>query len=298
VRDFSRSVRLGICVAFCLAFAAQQVSAAQQEVVVTLRLINARSGKPLRHVSVSMSLWQRKPPSSSGSSRNSTAGVTNRKGEVQLPTQPLCQSSQETISLRLSAPFGRSQRRESLNGVSLEVSPLAAETTESTSLKLTADVDGEITLPASLACKSGGAAVKLRLAEEPSGKPLRRIYVYAHAGAANTDHETNLTQPAEMLPPVGSTLPETDAKGIVTFNLPKELLSSYVSFGPFSPPNLWGCSASTFPLDTILRTGIVAGYDAKHCRRLKARAVTPIPGEVVIYDRVFSRWDWFLQELP
>ena len=101
-----------------------------------------------------------------------------------------------------------------------------------------------------------------------------------------------------MIPPLGSILPETDAQGIISFKLDAQSLPPYVVLGPFPPWDLRNCSASIFSLGQVLRTGVVATYDAKRCGKLQAKPVAPIPGEIVIYDRVFSRWDWFLQELP
>ena len=145
--------------------------------------------------------------------------------------------------------------------------------------------------------------VKVRLIDARSGKPLRHISVgmrfwRADVGIANPPSEASGKRTEEMIPPVGSILPETDARGVVSFEVPEHSLPLHVSFGPFAPPNLWGCSAYSFPLDQILQTGVVAAYDVKRCGKLKSKTVSASPGEVVIYDRVISQWDWLRQELP
>lgn len=182
-----------------------------------------------------------------------------------------------------------------LKNTSVEVALRAARTSDSThaDFKLATDVDGKITLPAPAICASLVAYTRLRITEQPSGKPVRGIYVYGYAGT-NAPRDASVPRPDQTIPAVGI-IPETDAQGVVSFELDVQSLPKYVGLGTV---DVWNCSAHTFPLDEILQTGVVAAYDAKRCGKLEAKTVTPVPGEVVVYDRLFSKWDWFLQELP
>lgn len=301
VSENFRAASSTFCLAVLLALSAQAIRATPQDVVVTVRLINARSGRPLRRIGVALSLWRQAPALKPDTI--SSAGHTNGHGDVQLRRQPLCQSADETVLLSLSTPWSPAGRGGPLSNANLQLILPQAKTSGSDQLglsafNLTTDIDGKISLPASIICRIQETYIKLHLAEEPSGQALERIYVYARGGTSKVRREVNVPRPEEMIPPPGSILPETDARGIVSFHVDAKSLPPYVSVGPFSTQELRNCSSETFTLDQVLRTGVIATYDVKRCGKLQVNPITPIPGEIVIYDRVFSRWDWFLQELP
>jgi hypothetical protein len=135
------------------------------------------------------------------------------------------------------------------------------------------------------------SVVTLKLIDARSGKPLRNAFVGMDAYNGPSPHRF----PDYRFPGSGI-LPTTSADGRISFRLP-EPTPEYIGFG-LGYPNFWGCSQGLLLVSEILKSGVVATYDERKCGKLKKGGASAKPGEVVIYERVFSRWDWFRQELP
>jgi len=139
--------------------------------------------------------------------------------------------------------------------------------------------------------------VTLHLVDADTGKPLKGIGVSVSAWDENEGRQKP--------PPAGvikidknRQIVTTDKEGKGIFRLYYEpaLITLYI----FSP-DLRGCSSTRrFPIEEVLRSGMVASYQAgkpKWCGQLKAHA-TAKPGEVVIFDKRLTAWDRMRQEIP
>jgi hypothetical protein len=139
--------------------------------------------------------------------------------------------------------------------------------------------------------------ITLRFLDAESGKPIKGISVSVSAwenkegiqkpkpsGVLNIDKNTQ-----EMKT-------DKDGKGIFHFYYQLSLKILDVT----TVRDLRGCSAFQFSIEEVLRSGVVANYQAdnhKWCVPLKARA-TAKPGEIVIFDKRMTVWDRIRQEIP
>jgi len=137
------------------------------------------------------------------------------------------------------------------------------------------------------------ASITVHLLNAESGKPLRKVPISIESwnGPPNGKPDRPF--------PLGIVKTFTDRNGLLSFQLPAPT-PEYVGFSIGGPQQFWGCSPSIFPVKEALENGIVAQFDEKRpeCGKLRIKVSAPSAGEIVIYERVFSRWDWFRQEMP
>jgi hypothetical protein len=128
--------------------------------------------------------------------------------------------------------------------------------------------------------------IVMRFLDPDSGKPLAGVYL----GIAGWNADDFHSEAQKIVFQVSS---KTDKDGRVVIHLP-DPPPKYLAYG--SPGQIHGCSTNRFLVEDVIRSGIVAKLDQK-CGQIK-QAVSPKPGEVIIFDKKFTRWDWFKQELP
>lgn len=145
----------------------------------------------------------------------------------------------------------------------------------------------------SLGQQSGNAKITLMLIDANSGKPLTKVPVTAEwwndSPSGPPDHPF----------PSGPIKTATDKNGQISFLLPHPL-PRYVGFLGINAPNFWRCTPFVFPVQDVLASGVVAPFTEGRtgCGRLPPVRKTAAPGEIVIYQRPFTRWDWLRQETP
>lgn len=138
--------------------------------------------------------------------------------------------------------------------------------------------------------------ITLRVINAETGRPLKGIGVSVDAWDKNEGRQ-QLPPPGVIKIDRNRQIVTSDKEGKGTFHLYPDpaLITLYI----FSS-DLRGCSSERrFPIEEVLRSGVVAGYagQTKWCGQLRAHA-TAKPGEIIIFDKRMTVWDRMRQEIP
>jgi hypothetical protein len=143
--------------------------------------------------------------------------------------------------------------------------------------------------------------ITLRFLDAESGKPIKGISVGVSAWD-NNEGKQKPELPGLLNIDRNTQVVKSDKDGKATFHLYSQ--PSLKILNVTSTGELRGCSAYQFSIEEVLRSGVVASYQAdkptdkhKWCVALKAQA-TAKPGEVVIFDKKLTKWDRIRQEIP
>ena len=137
----------------------------------------------------------------------------------------------------------------------------------------------------------------LRFIDAESGKPINGISVSVNAWDENRGRQK--PQPGGILridKNMAIVKTGKDGKGI--FHLYYQPSLKTLDVDPIG--TLRGCSRYEFSIEEVLRSGVVASYQAgnpKWCVSLKAHA-NARPGEIVIFDKRLTLLDRIRQEIP
>jgi hypothetical protein len=141
---------------------------------------------------------------------------------------------------------------------------------------------------------AGDVTITLRLIDSKSGKPLSKVPVTIESWDGPP------REPATNPFPRGTVRTSTDKDGRISFSL-RDPTPQFVGFLGLNAPAFRTCTPFVFSVTDAMANGTIAPFyeDKTGCGKLITQnRPSPKPGEIVVYQRVFSRRDWLRQEIP